>query len=74
MDVLKFMMSKTELSETFKERILLGAAYAGYIDVIDYLLKLPTPTNSEGALFETVLLGDHLETMKYLLTKAPVLS
>lgn len=74
LDVLKFVMSKSELSENHKHRILLGAAYVGYIDVIDYLLNLPIPANSEGALFETVYFGEHLDTMKYLLTKAPVLS
>lgn len=74
LDLLKFIMSKSELSEDQKHRVLLGAAYVGYIDVIEYLLSLPTPTNSEGALFETAYFGRHLDTMKYLLTKAPVLS
>lgn len=74
LDVLKFVMSHCELSEKNKHRVMLGAAYAGYIDVIEYLLTLPVPTESEGALFETVYFGEQLPTMKYLLTKAPILS
>lgn len=74
LDLLKFIMSKSELSEDKKHRVLLGAAYVGYIDVIEYLLSMPIPTNSEGALFESVYFGSELPTMKYLLTQAPVLS
>lgn len=74
LDVLKFIMSHTQLSENNKYKVLMGAAAAGFIDVIDYLLTLPEPAISEGALFETVYFGNQLPTMKHLLTKAPVLS
>ena len=74
LDVLKFIMSHTQLSEKNKSRILFGAAGAGFIDVIDYLLTLPEPPDSEGILFETVYFGNQLPTMKHLLTKAPILS
>lgn len=72
--VLKFILSKEQLSQDIQRRILLGAAGAGLIEIIDYLLKQEEPPSSEGALFETVYFGAQLETLKYLLTKAPVIS
>ena len=74
LDVLKFIMDHTELSKENKRKILLGAAGVGFIDVIEYLQTLPGTKDNEGALFETAYYGNQLPTLKYLLTKAPVLS
>ena len=74
LDVLKFIMSHTDLSQKNKYKIFLGAAGAGFIDVIEYLMLLPGAINTEGALFETVYFGNQLPTLKYLLTDAPILS
>jgi len=72
--VLKFVMSHTTLSIKNKEDVLRSAALAGFIDVIDFLLSEANPPSSRGDLFETVYYGKQLPTMKYLLTKAPILS
>jgi hypothetical protein len=74
LNILKFLMSKDDISANNKRKVLLGAASAGLIDVIDYLLKLPESVDSTGALFETVYFGAQLKTFKYFLTKAPILS
>ena len=74
LDVLKFIMSHTKLSEANKQKVFLGAAAAGFIDVLEYLMLLPDSVNTEGALFETVYFGNQLPTLKYLLTEAPILS
>jgi len=74
--VLMFVMSHITLSVKNKKDILRNAAGAGFIDVIEYLLSEENPPSSRGALFETVYFGNRnkLPTMKYLLTKAPILS
>lgn len=72
--VLKFIMGQEILSKDIQTRILLGAASAGLIEVIEYLLNQAEPPSSVGALFETVYFGDQIGTMKYLLTQAPILS
>lgn len=72
--IVKFIMSKAPLSKEHQRKILLGAAGAGLIDVIDYLLAQPDPPDNSDLLFETVYMGNQLPTMKYLLTKAPILS
>jgi ankyrin repeat protein len=74
LDVLKFIMSHTELSQDIKRRIFLGSTCAGFIDVLEYLMLLPGAKDTEGALFETAYYGNQLPTLKYLLTEAPILS
>ena len=74
LNVLKFIMSHTELSQRNKHKVFLGAAGAGFIDVLEYLMLLPGAKDTEGALFETAYYGNQLPTLKYLLTESPILS